>query len=449
MSAGLRAGTSNDGYIQINGTDVLTALSSGNIGIATATPQRTLHVSGSGIGLGANADIRQGSGIEGGSSSARLELYNPSTGTTTLENYGAFPIDIRNNGNSRIYILAGGNVGIGTTSPNRKLHVQGDINLPGNGILTWDSGDCGVGSAGSGTYHLSLLTYNGTNATTEKVRITGGATGGGRVGIGITNPSAKLDVVAAAGETAINSRGWMYISSLTLDPNWNSQLRIDGSATYSPKIVLGSNNGYRWSIRNHDPDGGNGELKFRYEEGSLDALTITRTGNVGIGTTTPSGKLHIMGDYLGGIGETLYRASRTYAGRISATTSGSVWLRVAILQTRVPYRVTITTLGGFYGPGVTSFIVYRDWTNGLFVGGVVKLTTQYTTQVRGQGATQGDGGYYLEILFAVNAGQLTDVCSVAVEPIGYAIEYGYEFNGVTSYGTNLANLAFTTNTVTL
>ena len=29
MSTGLRAGTNNDGYLQVNGTDVLTALSSG------------------------------------------------------------------------------------------------------------------------------------------------------------------------------------------------------------------------------------------------------------------------------------------------------------------------------------------------------------------------------------------------------------------------------------
>ncbi len=35
MSTGLRAGTNNDGYLQVNGTDILTALSSGKIGIGT------------------------------------------------------------------------------------------------------------------------------------------------------------------------------------------------------------------------------------------------------------------------------------------------------------------------------------------------------------------------------------------------------------------------------
>ena len=38
MSTGLRAGTNNDGYLQVSGTDVLTALSSGNVGIGTSTP---------------------------------------------------------------------------------------------------------------------------------------------------------------------------------------------------------------------------------------------------------------------------------------------------------------------------------------------------------------------------------------------------------------------------
>ena len=49
MSTGLRAGTNNDGYLQVNGTDVLTALSSGRIGVGTTNPYTTLHVVSSGV----------------------------------------------------------------------------------------------------------------------------------------------------------------------------------------------------------------------------------------------------------------------------------------------------------------------------------------------------------------------------------------------------------------
>ena len=44
MSTGLRAGTNNDGYLQVNGTDVLTALSSGRIGIGTTGPARKVEI---------------------------------------------------------------------------------------------------------------------------------------------------------------------------------------------------------------------------------------------------------------------------------------------------------------------------------------------------------------------------------------------------------------------
>ena len=46
MTAGIRSGTSNDGYIQVNGSDVITALSSGNVGIGNTSPSTKLHVTG-------------------------------------------------------------------------------------------------------------------------------------------------------------------------------------------------------------------------------------------------------------------------------------------------------------------------------------------------------------------------------------------------------------------
>ena len=131
-----------------------------------------------------------------------------------------------------------------------------------------------------------------------------GVFGSENVGIGTNNPTAKLDV-----------RGWTNITSASVDSNWNSQLLITGNATYQPKITLSSANGYRWSIRNDDPTG-NGELKFRYEEGSLEALTITRIGNVGIGTISPAKKLHVQTSFVsgaargGGFTQTLFESNQ-------------------------------------------------------------------------------------------------------------------------------------------
>ena len=46
MSAGIRAGSSNDGYVQVNGNDIITALSGGNVGIGNTSPSTKLHVNG-------------------------------------------------------------------------------------------------------------------------------------------------------------------------------------------------------------------------------------------------------------------------------------------------------------------------------------------------------------------------------------------------------------------
>ncbi len=42
MSTGLRAGTNNDGYLQVNGTDILT-VSSGVLGVIDKASDRTIE----------------------------------------------------------------------------------------------------------------------------------------------------------------------------------------------------------------------------------------------------------------------------------------------------------------------------------------------------------------------------------------------------------------------
>ncbi|NHZ85854.1 MAG: hypothetical protein GWP19_08230, partial [Planctomycetia bacterium] len=112
----------------------------------------------------------------------------------SFASYNNSNLTLRNNGSARLTILnSNGNVGIGTTNPNAKLEVAGQVKIRGGspgagkvltsdatGLATWQTPAAGGG--------ISLWTESGSNL----YRTTG------NVGIGTSNPSAKLDVNGSA-----------------------------------------------------------------------------------------------------------------------------------------------------------------------------------------------------------------------------------------------------------
>ncbi len=175
-----------------------------------------------------------------------------------------------------------GNVGIGTTSPGNKLTLQ--TSTTNDGFLTTDGTRwlrTMPGTVGAGSYNSivsandnAIIYSNGTIGQGSLVIAPwANATSGikmdasGNVGIGLVTPSKTLDV---SGRVAI-------FSGRNSDPT----MRGIGTSSWTR---IGANGGglALWGNNNVETD-------------DVPAMLINSSQNVGIGTNSPSSKLHVSG----------------------------------------------------------------------------------------------------------------------------------------------------------
>ena len=195
----------------------------------------------------------------------------------------------------RMRISSTGNVGIGTTSPQTKLHISGastELLRITDGTMTLYAG-CDNNSPWFGTSTNNDLRLT-TNAT-EKLRITAA----GNVGIGTTSPDCLLDVGNGTGSKKLKIDGgntntadgaglFIANNSVALGAFGNYSHLIGG--TYNSTSTL-------WSANS---------LLFITGGGSNERMRITSTGNVGIGNASPSKRLTIEDGTTAGIHNQIY-----------------------------------------------------------------------------------------------------------------------------------------------
>ncbi|MFC1621638.1 beta strand repeat-containing protein [Candidatus Omnitrophota bacterium] len=164
-----------------------------------------------------------------------------------------------------------GNVGIGTTIPTSKLHVDGTFNLNGTTSFSgWDTNVSDDFAASDTLTGLVQSTASGTNYFT-----------GGNVGIGTTGPEALLDV-----------NGTVLANKLQVDLG---QIIQAGSDTYNTQIwQSGAGLLPTYFDSNYDNAGASINFRTRTSGTPVNAMTILGTGNVGIGTAVPDANLHVM-----------------------------------------------------------------------------------------------------------------------------------------------------------
>ena len=253
----IKMGTFNNEAIIVSGS---------RTGMGIATPQAKLHISGANndslfrIQSPASASIMfvSGSGnvgigtltptntlnvngttfLQGGQTTVRGSGATSATTALRVENSAATArLTILDDGTSafntsHLYVSGGGLVGIGTTLPTAELHISGA--------------------------NADAL-FRASSPTTTGLFVSGS----GRVGIGTTNPRAALHI--SAGDISLD--GARYL-------DWNSG---------DNRIIGGSAGGY--------------SLQFQTWTGAAltEKMRISGSGEVGIGVTAMTAKLHVSG----------------------------------------------------------------------------------------------------------------------------------------------------------
>ena len=259
----------------------------GNVGIGTTSPGSLLELYG-----GTSKDqLRIGHGglyyqIGRDTSNGFLSLKG-----TQNDNSGfSFKVASGGSEQERMTILNSGNVGVGTTAPQNKIHVHeasgGFANIQftntDTGSATASDGmRVGVGSDENGyIYHGGAYGLKFGTSNTERVRIDSA----GNVGIGTTSPSAKLTVSGNIYQTWLDSNK-NYV-------NYYDSSYYQGMEGDATNRILSIVN------RNMDgaPTGAQGSIQFKTGTVPATAMTVAVNGNVGIGTTNPRSKLNVAGN---------------------------------------------------------------------------------------------------------------------------------------------------------
>jgi hypothetical protein len=258
---------------------------SGNVGIGTDSPAQKTHLSGAGT---------QYLRVENTLNSVVTDFGTTSTGSTII-NRSAHPMSFFTNSTERMRIDSVGNVGIGTTSPDQKLEVDGGIKVTNNFT--------GETSANSGYFDFvpatstARITTKGTDGSTlGKFEILQQASDGSpnatpftidansNVGIGTTSPDVKLDVTEAYDTVANVLSNGSYAAKFSSSGS--------GNAGRAQGILLSGQNG---NIRGvallaEAKNTGNAHdfviATSAATSTPTERMRITSSGNVGIGTTT-------------------------------------------------------------------------------------------------------------------------------------------------------------------
>jgi len=383
-------------------TERMRITSAGNVGIGTTSPGARLSIQNSGTTDSIISEYR----MTNGSNAATFRTDDNVTFGIHSQNSGDIYIKDTSD-NVLFYGKNGGNVGIGTTSPGAKLDVSGNAKFGGtdayNNITINNNSNTGGGgiliqrNGVNQMYVGALGWYQGTSnsgavigtdnssypivfyTNVERMRITGG----GNVGIGTTSPAGRLSV---------EGDGTEY-----------SNIVFKQSAAQEHLIYASANSQYNLI-------GSGAPIWIWGQQGSTERMRLNNTG-LGIGTDTPTQKLHVTGNVrVTGAYYDSNNSAGTSGQVLSSTGSGTDW-------------VSLSEITGVDGTGTANYVA--KWSD---------TDTITNSQIRDDGTT-------------VGIGQAPGAAKLSVETIttGGETSYGKSYASLDTTGVAVAGLNASSN----
>ena len=431
-------------------------LSGSNIGIGITTPLYPLHIYADSGGATATAFAIESSNSAGYSGSLAF-ILNPSGGGGPYTG-GSISVENSNNGGAndggilkfytaaqdgshtqleRMRVNSSGNVGIGVSALSARLQIAGgDFRIDGStsgyvglrapavagsGILTLPSA---VGTSGQVmvTDGSGVLSWVSPTSTVFPIAL--GTSGtpsmnfSGDTNTGIYSPGADMVAISTSGaeRLRVNASGFVGIGNVTpaypldifYDQNATTAIRLrnnDSGASSAAMIGLNAY-GNAWGIRVGSSANNANSLDFVIDAFGtpISKMRINATGNVGIGTISPSSAIHI------------YSSSDSVLQRADSSQNAAVTVHRGFTANsgtaaQIQYNLNNNTANAYFtlqGSGYTPSGTF-DQANGLGIrtdgaGGIAIGAQNGAGNIRLYAGGNGDAYERLRILPSGNVG---------------------------------------------
>jgi hypothetical protein len=288
-------------FANISGTERMRIDSSGNVGIGTSSPS-SFNVQARNLVVGTGSGANGITIYSGNTSTADILFADGTSGNDPVRgginyNHSNNSMNFRVDDSPKMYILSSGNVGIGTSSPADKLHVSSAV-ASGVSLQATDTG---------GSTWRILSTDNLASISGGKLAFNNGSyrmviDSSGQVGIGTSSPASKLEV-----EDSVNGDMHLRINNTNTGSSARTLLLLESDGATGSLYLNGANrvssgvdeaDSMTLTSDSSASNGLNinatsGSMKFYYNY--LEKMRINSSGNVGIGTSSPSTALDVNG----------------------------------------------------------------------------------------------------------------------------------------------------------